>query len=435
MTPLRDYQARTLEQTRAEYRAGNRSIVIVSPTGSGKTRMGVELVLQHLRRVERCRALWLAHRTELVGQAAARLRAEGVESLAIVQSGACEGPDDARVVVASVETLVARPELSLPGVTMVIPDECHHYVSREWHSVVQRWPDAVRLGLTATPCRSDGTALSGLFDSLVQGPSVQELVDAGHLVPCDVIAPPRHHERGIVGTPLEAYLAHAAGRRAVVFCATVDDAAETAEAFRAAGITAANIDGTTSPRDRAAALAAFRAGQISVLTNVYVLTEGWDAPEAEVCILARGCTHVGTYLQIVGRVLRPSAGKTSALLIDLRGAVHVHGLPSDPRVFSLDGKPIKKDKTLVQLRQCSTCGATYRAGPRACVRCGTELPKPRRPRVQSGELGRVTVVATPDAKASYLTHLRSRAAARGYKPGWVGIQFKARFGHWPQRVA
>jgi hypothetical protein len=151
-----------------------------------------------------------------------------------------------------------------------------------------------------------------------------------------------------------------------VFARTVVEAQEYATAFSAAGIATACVHAGTPEDERAPALAQFRSGRVRLLSNVYVLTEGVDLPAASVCILARSIGSVGGYLQMVGRILRPALGKTSATLIDLPGISHDHGCPEDERIFSLEGKAIS-----LVVRACKVCSAPLSAGY-PCPRCGYE---------------------------------------------------------------
>lgn len=411
MTELRDYQRRTLEQTRAAYRAGKRSICVVSPTGSGKTRLGVEFVRGHLAKGGR--VLWLAHRAELVAQAAERLFAEGLPDVGIIAAGIEPSPA-APVQVASTQTLIARD--ALPDASLVVLDEAHHYVAAEWGAVAVHYASAIRLGLTATPERSDGKPLGDLFDALVVGATPRELTDLGHLIPCEVIGAKRYRPRELAGNPVDRYLEHAAGRRAFLFAGTVEHAEDLAAEFVARGVPAACVSGETPSDERTRAVAAFRAGKVLVLCNVYVFTEGTDVPEAEVCILARGCGSASTYLQMVGRVLRPAPGKTSALLLDLVGAANKHGFPADERRYSLDGN---RGIMLSRAAQKKNTGGSWSGGA-------------QRPGIINASLVRLSS-AGPDAveKREFLVTKYREAESRGYKPGWAIYQFRLRFGHAP----
>ena len=146
-------------------------------------------------------------------------------------------------------------------------------------------------------------------------------------------------------------------------------------------------------------------------------------------MIARGCGSVSTYLQMVGRVLRPSPGKTSALLIDLCGVVHEHGLPTEDREYSLDGNPIKPRDRVTALRTCMECGATFRTKPE-CPRCGFEFPV-REIRTIGTSLNRVFAVVPTAEKRAVWDQLCAECVTRGYAPGWAAHKFRDRFGHWP----
>lgn len=412
--PLRDYQARAIEACRDAYRRGRRSILVVSPTGSGKTRIGVEIARSALDRGGR--VLWIAHRSELLEQAAARLAAEGV------LVGALGG-----ILVESVQTLITRP--TLPDASVVIFDEAHHYVAAEWGRIGAHYASALRVGLTATPERGDRSPLGDMFEELVSVATVRELTAKGYLVPCRVVAPARL-ERGLAEDPVVVYRDRAAGRRCVVFGQDIAHARELAERFTVAGFPAACVDGRLASGERAARLADFRAGRLVVLTNVFVLTEGWDAPETEVCIVARGCSAAATWLQMIGRALRPAPGKTDALIVDLRGAVHEHGLPDADRKYSLEGKAIRTAERLRALAQCRACGAVY-LWRETCPECGAKAPSQPKPRLTRAQLDEVRAVSTVDMKRTHYARLLAEARARGYSPRWAGMKFKARYGHWP----
>jgi superfamily II DNA or RNA helicase len=170
-----------------------------------------------------------------------------------------------------------------------------------------------------------------------------------------------------------------------------------------------------------------------------VLTEGWDCARADCVILERNCGSVGTYLQIVGRILRanPADPKKRALLIDLGNNVLTHGLPSDDREYSLDGKPIRRTET-EQAPLCAMCGATRRDGDRECWRCGVVYPQRKKPVVRNVGLVDFSTLSPEDRvemEAAHLRGLERTAEQRGYKAGWVAHRFHARWGRWPERRA
>ena len=265
--------------------------------------------------------------------------------------------------------------------------------------------------------------------------SYSELLAGGWITPCEVIAPASRHSR-LAENPAEAVASYAGGRQVIVFCSGVAAARQTAAEIPGAEA----VDGETPGDVRAETIARFRAGTTRVLTSCQVLTEGFDAPETAVVVLARGTAHVSTYLQMVGRALRPAAGKSAALLVDLVGACWEHGWPTDDRDYSLEGRAIRRrgePKPVVW--QCRACGRCYPGAPadRLCPACGERIPEPRALVVARRRLERIErdKLATDDTRNAVFAQLQALARARGYKPGWAAVQFKAKYGCWPRRVA
>ena len=255
MPPLRDYQSRAVHEGLRLLRGGVRRVCLVSPTGSGKTRMGVEFPVQLGGR-----GIWLAHRTELIKQAGMRLRDSGLD-VGLV-SPLFEPDPWAKVQVASLDTLAARKER--PPADWVIHDECHHAMAETYGEVLDGYPDAMHVGLTATPQRRDGRALSQRFDGLVVAASYSELLTAGHIVPCRVFRPEEYMGSDLAKEPLVAYqeLERMGFPRAstFAFAQTVELAEKYAVEFAAAGIGTATLTAKTKERDRSSILERFRLG-------------------------------------------------------------------------------------------------------------------------------------------------------------------------------
>lgn len=424
---LRPYQRDAIHGLREAYRS-HRSVLLVLPTGAGKTRVASWIMRRHA--AEGGRVLFLVHRTELVRQTVATLASDGCPSVRVIAATEDEGAADAPIIVASVQTLLARD--LRPEATLVICDEAHHYVSAEWVAVVREYASARILGLTATPERSDGRPLGDLFEHIVAPTSIAELTRLGHLVPSIVYAPAKRRT-ALAAHPHEALLERRLEwTRAVVFCANVDHAHEVAAKCSEAGLRAACIHGDSDADERASVLARFRAGELDVVTNVFVLTEGYDDGGIDCAVIARGCGSAGTYLQIVGRVIRTAPGKTHAIVLDLVGAVHEHGLPDAAREYALEGKAIRPGAT-VAIRQCLACGAAYEVGPRVCPRCGAGVPPPPKPRMSREELARVMSSHTPDRRAQEWQRLQATARARGYSAGWAWHRYRVMYGGNPPR--
>ncbi len=364
MIELRDYQHRAVSLVRGAMRNGGKRVVLVLPTGAGKTRTGSAIVERAVAKGSR--VMWLAHRTELIEQTAKTLHGFGLPVGVVAASSAWPIDAAAPVQVCSIQTLLAREHR--PPADLLVWDECHHASESApaWAALLAAYPDVRAIGLTATPERGDGSGLGPLFDSLVVGVTVRDLTAQGHLVACDAIRPGRLLKAGqLAQEPLAAYIEHSPGQQGFGFAKSVEEAQRYAAEFNAAGIRSVCIHAGTLPADRAVSIELFKQGVIRMLWNVYIFTEGTDLPMAQVCILARGASTAGIYLQMVGRVLRPHRGKKSATLIDLRGVSHVHLMPEDERSYSLTGKGI----TASEVAKCKVCSQALGPSGYPCA-CG-----------------------------------------------------------------
>jgi DNA repair protein RadD len=393
---LRPYQATLIERTRANFLVGKRSQLLVLPTGGGKT---VCFSYMAGRAVEKNLRVWiLAHRVELLDQISKTLRQFGVPH-GVVAPGYL-GDRRQPVQVASVFTLARRLD-RYDAPDLIIVDEAHHAITEStWGRVITAFPNAKLLGVTATPIRLSGEGLGDLFQSMVVGPTMRDLIEQGALSPYRLFAPAGvdlsgvHSRMGdfvrgelaaavdkpkITGSAVEHYKKLAAGRRAVAFCVSVEHAVHVAEQFRAAGISAQAIDGGMDRGLRASVLAEFSAGRIQVLASCDLISEGFDVPAIEAAILLRPTQSLGLYLQQVGRALRTFPGKDEAIILDHAGNVKRHGLPDEERVWSLEGAPKKKgaQKSEVPVKTCGACFATVHSAATHCS-CGFEFPVQRR---------------------------------------------------------
>lgn len=467
---LRPYQDRAVRELSAAFESGKRRVVLVAPPGAGKGSLAAFLLAESARRGER--GLFLVHRREIVLDIANRVRALAPDDVGVILAGHDAEPY-ARIQVASVQTVLARE--SPPAADIVVADECHHYRSSDWGSVLAAYPDARVVGFTATPERADGQALGDVFESLIVVAHYSELLADGHLVQCRVFQPPEALGRNLAQEPLAAYQKIAPGSRAFLFVGGVRYAEEQAAAFSAAGVPTAAIHANVPAAVRDQALQRFKDGDLRVLANYGVYTEGTDVPEASTIILARACQHASVYLQITGRGLRPHPSKDHAILIDLTGASLRHGLPTVDRHYSLTGRAIADSGA--PLCVCQQCGLTF-AGLPPCPGCGYIAPReaPPPPRIYSLELREVYAgVDTPDAakdrewqrlrtlcqekawslgwavgeyrklfgdllpvgfteddrRAVYSGFLR-RAGEKGYKEGWAKYRYREMFGCWPR---
>jgi DNA repair protein RadD len=461
---LRPYQTEIAAEFERHLERGDRSILLVAPTGSGKTVIASAIIAGCTRRV-----LVVAHRREIVNQTSDKLTARGVPH-GIIQAG-----DEkklrpmAAVQVASIQTLHARAIRSstmlMPLADLLIIDEAHHACAMTYAKVIEAYPDAIVLGLTATPCRGDGRGLGGIFKIMIECPQVPDLIEQGHLVKARVYAPVDPDLRGVrtqAGDYVESQLAermdkdqlvgdivthwfkYGESRKTVAFACSVGHSVHIRDEFIKAGVHAEHLDGSTAIDERAAILARLASGEAEVVCNCMVLTEGFDLPDMGCIILARPTKKMGLYRQMIGRGLRPADGKSDVVILDHSGAVFRHGLPEDRVLWTLDPdlRATAPEHTKRQSRyeskliECSQC-STLRVGGKPCPNCGF---MPRHPAefiaTAAGELGlvkggRAIVHYDKVEKDRWHGMLAYIAEERGYKPGWIAHKFKEKFGHWP----
>lgn len=437
MIVLRDYQQRLIDEGRAAYRRGANSVLFCLPTGGGKTLTASTIV--HGAAAKKNAVWWLCHRRELCAQASRTFYDLNIPH-GTVQAGHVSNPG-ALVQVGSIQTVANRLD-QLPEPGLIIFDEAHHIGAGSWDALFHRFPRARILGLTATPWRLDGQGLGRWFETMVEGPTVAELIEAGALSPYRYFAPTKpdldgvamtggDYQKGalasamarpqIVGDAIEHYRRLCPGKRAVAFAAGVENSKLIAAQFNEAGIPAEHVDGSMHADMRDAAVARFRAGQTLVLSNSDLFGEGFDVPAIEAAILLRPTKSLSLHLQQCGRALRPQPGKI-AIILDHAGNVDHHGLPDDVRAWSLDDreKRRKGEVSEVSAKQCKECFFVYRPAP-ACPACGhVPVVQSREIEVVEGSLEEVIKIEPrakfkEQGKAGSLDDLIRLGRERGYK--------------------
>lgn len=400
--------------------------LIVLPTGGGKTVVATGIV----EKLSPKRVLFVAHRTELISQAARTFKTGNVIAATIPAK-----PDQSNVICASLDTLIARKQW--PAVDYIVVDEAHHGPAKKWSQLKDRYAQCPIIGLTATPVRSDGKPLGDVFGTIVESANgtVDALTAAGYLVPCEVWAP-QYTQTGLAEDPSELYLSRELyNQKTVVFVDKITSAERFRNTLQSHGYSCALITGKMASNERANVLGAYRRGVLRCVVNVGVLTEGWDDPDVTDLILARSCQSLGLYLQIVGRVLRPAQGKTMARLWDLTGACRVHGLPGSRYEYSLEGEPIKCADKADAIKQCLQCGRAY-INKSICPVCKTKLGASRAEiKIKRAEIMRVAKEqfesADPEQKLDiiekYHANMKQIAERSNYKDGWVWNRMLARF--------
>lgn len=354
-----------------------------------------------------------AHRAELLGQISRTLKLFNVPH-GLITAGSTFVPNQS-VYVCSVQTYARRVGTKrAPVFDMGIVDESHHATEGStWGACMQNSPDAIWLGVTATPERLDGRGLSESFETMVMGPTPRQLIDAGALCDYRLFAPTTIDLSGVhtvagdynkgeladavdrpsvTGDAVRHYAKYLEGAPSVAFCVSVAHAEHVAEQFRAAGYTAASVDGKMDSAQRTSIIADFAAGKINLLASCDLISEGFDVPGIMGAVLLRPTQSLSLYLQQVGRALRTAPGKDRAIILDHAGNCGRHGLPDQDRQWSLEGrKKTKGTPSDVQpVRQCERCFCAYPANRGACPECGwLPAPAPRKVEQVDGELTEV----------------------------------------------
>ncbi len=343
---LRPYQHEAVHAVIAARKEGVRRMVLALPTGAGKTVIFAELI-----RRARHPVLVLAHRDELLAQArdkiAAALREAGDARAVAIEQGKHEASRGAAVVVASIRSLHEnRIGRALAGrdLRLVIYDECHHAIATENMRVLERigvmdpeWPGTL-VGCTATTRRADGRGLGELFERIVYQRSIRQMIDEGWLRPLKGLRIDTGVDLGAL--PLfrddfeETELAErvdvetrnllvarsiqelARDRRTIAFCVGIRHAEHLCGALHRVGVRAGIVTGEMPKDARAATLAAFRVGRLQVITNVGVLTEGFDDPGVSAIAMVRPTRSEAVYLQCVGRGMRIDPSARDCLVLD-----------------------------------------------------------------------------------------------------------------------
>ena len=449
MITLRPYQFKAVEDIRGAFREGAKSPLFVLATGGGKTCIFSHITHSAMERGRRVTIL--VHRIELIDQIVKALRAADVEP-DVIAAGYLR--HSSPVAVASVQTLARRIDrVSAPD--LIVIDEAHHVAKgNTWAQILEAWPQAKRLGVTATPVRQDGRGLGEHFDQLIVGPQVSELIAMGYLTKPRVFAPPTvdtsglHQRMGeyvqaeaealvdrpsVTGDALEHYRRLADGKPAIVFCTSVEHAEHVAQSFRDGGYQAVSLNGGTDREVRRMAVKDFRTGALRVMASCDLFSEGFDVEGIEVGLLLRPTASFGLFLQQVGRCLRIAPGKTEALILDHSANCLRFGLPTDPREWKLtyDETTGKKKEPEIKARVCSSCFAASSARAKVCANCGVPFPvEPREVEQRKGNLEELTPeeMAQRMAKlhasrevgmSTSLAQLEEIGRKRGHKPGWA----------------
>lgn len=415
MIILRPYQKDIKAEIFNAWNSNFRNVLLVLPTGAGKTKTFCSLVIDTLDNLP---TAIMVHRKELVQQICLTLAEEGIHHNIIASRKDIKGiiaaerrlfhkqfyDPNSKVTVISVDTLNARYETYkhwVLGIKQWITDEATHVLKEnKWGKAIDYFKNARGLGVTATPERLDkkglGSHVDGVFDIMIQGPSTRWMIEQKYLSKYKIAIPESNYQNylktasnnsdyskqsmiiasqqsQITGDVVKNYLKFAKDKQCIVFVSDVATAKVMEKKFIKAGIKAKELNGTTNDKDRLDSLLSFREKKLQVLLNVDLFDEGLDVPGIECVSMCRPTKSLGKYLQMIGRGLRVADGKPHLILIDHVGNVQEHGLPCDVRKWTLD-RIRKSAKKLNFLRICCNfqCNAPYDRALTECPWCGTE---------------------------------------------------------------
>lgn len=461
---LRDYQLDIAQQIFSHWFNGYSSVAVQLPTGAGKTIIFTAVANEFILMGEP--VLVIAHRRELITQAAAKLEAVTNHTIGMIKAG-YKPNRDRLIQVASIQTLVRRDP---PPASLVIFDEAHHCHSQTYATVFQHYRErgAYILGCTATPARTDGRGLRYLysgtpgFEVLIKGSSVRELIGKKYLAPFKIYSPSKiidaanakikttggdYNQKAIadlvektliIGDAVDTWKQHAYLKRTVLFAVSVKHSKELAQGFRDAGIPAMHLDGKTPKKERTALLSAFESGKILVLCQHSIVTEGVDIPGIEAIQLVRPTKSLIVWFQAIGRALRPASGKETAIVIDHTDTHLNLPWPDDEIPWSLDPISLKSGKWTIGCPECHhvfrpSCSELERQLA-TCPHCQIKFTfKTEKSGKKLKRLKVVEIVPANfaefdteyDEKKLYIVQqLINFQRSKGYQKGWIYHQLK-----------
>jgi superfamily II DNA or RNA helicase len=469
---LHPYQVELVAEYERKVAEGIRRIIIVAPTGAGKTVIAAEIIKRAIAKSQRI--LFIAHRDELLTQARDKLKNFGVTAGIIKAGRDKDARPQALVQVAGIQTLHARAirtdRMELPAAEIVFFDEAHHCRAMTYQTIAAAYPNAIIIGLTATPCRGDGRGLGNAFEAMLQCPQIGELQKLGFLVKLKIFTTPAPDLRGVevastgdyvidqlsdrmdplVGDFVEHWLRHAQRRRTVVFAVDVKHSIHIVDELLKSRVKAEHLDASTSQDDREAILGRLASGETEIVSNCMILTEGFDLPDIGCIALVRPTRSLGLFRQMIGRGLRTAVGKSDIIILDHGGGVRRHGRPDDVIEWTLDSDKRATNPThLARIAktggsdpfvECKGCGHVRMKGM-ACEACGYEpKPPPRAVNVIDGdlvELDKPAVVPSDTERKIFYAELRGyqqnarKRDGTPYARGWAANQYCTKHGSFP----
>lgn len=436
---LREYQQSLIDDIFKAFDEGFTAPCAVLPCGGGKSVILAEIAKIYTLMDKQ--VLFLVHRKELCQQIFSTFVKYGV------RMEFCR--------IAMVQTIVNHLDTQTKP-DLIITDENHHSLAASYKKIYEHFKDVQRIGVTATPERIDGSGLSDVNDKLIVGVTAKWLIENNFLAPYDYYAPvvdmPKFHIRNgdfiqsevagffeknqkkIYGDVIKHYRNLADGKQAICYLPTVEFSKQTAEKFNEYGIPSAHLDGKTNKSERDRIIEKFRNGDIKILCNVDIVSEGFDVPDCECVILLRPTKSLILYTQQSMRCMRYKPNKR-AIIIDHVNNINRFGFPDKEREWLLEGHPHEKKESEQPLKICKNCFAAVPISTRVC-KCGYEFEfEEQETKKVETELVNLTHKNNVKERVKFylspnecrnVEELSEYAKFHKYKPGWVYYQQKSR---------
>lgn len=432
MLQLRPYQENIIKDLRKVFLQGYKSPVIVLGCGGGKSVITAAIAKSCTDKKNY--VLFVVHRIELVDQIKATFANMGVDmnycDIAMVQSSKKYTKD----------------------YKLIITDESHHATCKTYQSLYQRYPNALRVNVTATPCRSDGKGLGDTCDYMLKTVSTKWLIENHYLSPYEYYSVTLdginlHGLKKVRGeyediTDLldkpkiygDVFKYYKPGKKVICYCSSLNHSIATAQAFCVRGIPAKHIDGNTPKEERKQIIQDFRDGKIMVLCNFSLIAEGFDVPDCDMVMILRKTASLNLFIQMSMRCMRYKPNKI-AYIYDFCGNCYEHGLPDDDRDWELNSSHSHarnpSGEPNIITRTCNHCLRTYSGNSRICPYCGFDNGKTPKEIEQEkqAELEKITKIEKKQRRMEVgRTHTFEKLCEicreRKYKPGWVMAQAK-----------
>lgn len=425
---LRPYQKDILNRIRNSYATGHKAPTLVLGCGGGKSCIAAEMA--KLSTEKGNEVLILVHRIELQEQ--------------LIDTFMWWGVDMEHCTVGMVQSISRRLN-KIKEPNFIITDEGHHGLSSTYTKIYDYFPNAKRLFLSATPRRTSGEGLGEVSDDIIEGVPTKWLIDNKFLAPyeyyssvlidCDKLKIKKGDydqdsvleeidKTQIYGSVIDGYKRFCNGKQAICFCASIEHSKKVSDKFNEIGIISAHIDGKTPKDERKSIMDKFRKGEITILCNYEIISEGLSVDGCQACLLLRPTTSTILFIQSSMRCMRYVENKIG-IILDFVGNYTRHGLPDDDREWKLTYEKIKRtrnNENTLSIRQCNNCFKVYKGSDRICPYCQNDNGKTKEQikAEEKAELERITAIEKKQKRmeigmARDFGSLVKIAQERGYK--------------------